>query len=160
MKTLARGVVIFTLTIEAVSALALWLAWAPRLGIDGAAWHAVFHAVSAFCNAGFSTFTTSLVAFQQSPAVLAVIMICIVLGGLGFLTLQELHLMAQRSERSRRSRLSLHSRIVLGSSAVLLVGGWLAFALIEWRTGLGGMPAGARMSVTARTAGFNTVDYT
>lgn len=165
VRTLARAVVIFTLTIEGIAALALWLAWVPRLGAERAIWHAIFHAVSAFCNAGFSTFTTNLMEFQESPAVLGVIMGCIVLGGLGFLTIQELHLMAGRSERSRRFRLSLHSRIVLSTTAVLLVGGWLAFAVIEWRTGLGGMPPGARvlnalfMSVTARTAGFNTVDY-
>lgn len=162
---LARSVVLFTFGIEAVGAAALYLLWIPEMGMDGALWPAVFHAVSAFCNAGFSTFTDSLIGFATAPYTLLVVMALIVLGGIGFLTIEELHLQ-QRARRERTPfRLSLHSRIVLATTAVLLVGGWILFTLFEWRVTLAGLPVWARplnglfMSVTARTAGFNTIDY-
>ncbi|MBW3571679.1 MAG: potassium transporter TrkH [Gemmatimonadetes bacterium] len=162
---LARDVVRFTLMIEAAGALLLYLLWIPRLGWREAAFPAVFHAVSAFCNAGFSTFSDSLMGFQRAPLTLLVIMALIVLGGLGFLTLEELSLERRSRREDRRFRVSLHSRIVLVTTVVLLVGGWAAFTLLEWGGTFAGLPAWARplnglfMSVTARTAGFNTVDY-
>ena len=165
VRTLAVGVVLFTFAIEILTACALWLAMVPVYGPRGAVWHAVFHAVSAFCNAGFSTLSSNLMTFQASPVPLAVIMTAVVLGGLGFLTLQELHLKSKMDAARRRFRLSLHSRIVLITTAALLVSGWIGFALIEWNLALADMPLFDRvvnslfMSVTARTAGFNTVDY-
>ena len=63
------------------------MVWAPRFGWDAAAWHAVFHAISAFCNAGFSTFTDSVAGFAEDPATLLTISALIVLGGIGFLVL-------------------------------------------------------------------------
>lgn len=164
-RRLARDLVLFTATIEAAGAALLYLLWIPRFGWTGALWPAVFHSVSAFCNAGFSTFSDSLIGFQQSPFTLLVIMALIVAGGIGFLTLEELALWRQAARERRLFRLSLHSRIVLAATAVLLVGGWALFTLFEWSVALGGLPPWARvtnalfMSVTARTAGFNTVDY-
>jgi len=89
----------------------------------------------------------------------------IVVGGLGFLTLEELMLWARRRRRTSRFRLSTHSRLVLGSTAVLIVAGWVAFTVFEWSNTLAGLSAADRLvnglfgSVTTRTAGFNTVDY-
>lgn len=164
-RRLARDVIRFTLILEAVGAVLLYALWVPRLGWTQAAWPAVFHAVSAFCNAGFSTFADSLEQFRLAPVTLTVVMSLIVLGGIGFLTLEELAL-SRRARLDRRNfRLSLHSRIVLVTSAVLLLTGWLGYLLLEWRLTLDGMPYWARsvnalfMSVTARTAGFNTIDY-
>lgn len=163
-RHLVRNVVRFTFAFEAVGALLLFLAFLPQFPWAEAAWHAVFQSVSAFCNAGFSTFADSLMGFQGSPVTLITIMTLIVLGGIGFLTLEELHLRWRRPE-SRRMRLSLHSRLVLTVTAVLLLGGWLVFATLEWTNTLDALPAWARalnalfMSVTPRTAGFNTVDY-
>lgn len=163
-KQLTRTVVRLTLLFEAVAAGILFVLWIPRFPTAEAAWHAVFQAVSAFCNAGFSTFSDSLTGFSSAPASLSVIMVLIVLGGLGFLTLEELRLQ-WRARNGARPRLTLHSRMVLGVTALLLVGGWAVYATLEWNNTLAGMPAWARllnglfMSVTARTAGFNTVDY-
>ena len=163
-RQLVRNVVLFTFLFEAVGAVMLFVAWLPRFGLGDAAWHALFQAVSAFCNAGFSTFTDSLMGFQGAPMTLTVIMILIVLGGLGFLTLEELHL-RWRERRGAPPRLSLHSRLALAVTVLLLTGGWVAFSVLEWSNTLGGMAAwekilnGLFMSVTARTAGFNTVDY-
>jgi trk system potassium uptake protein TrkH len=162
---LARDILLFTAVIELAGALLLYLVWIPRLGWVEAAWPAFFHAVSAFCNAGFSTFSDSLVGFQRSPLTLLVIMLLIVLGGIGFLTLEELD-QARRARRERRGyRLSLHSRLALATSAVLIVGGWILFALVEWRVTLAELPLVHRLSnalflsVTPRTAGFNSIDY-
>jgi trk system potassium uptake protein TrkH len=172
-RHLALAIFVFTACFEAAGALLLWLAWGPQLGFDEAVWHAVFHSVSAFCNAGFSTFgSSSLVAYRESALPLFTIMALIVVGGIGFLTMEELWL--QRKSRRRRMRrgsdeliprLSLHSKLVLVVTAVLLLTGWLFFTLYEWNITFAGMEPWARvmnglfMSVTARTAGFNTIDY-
>jgi trk system potassium uptake protein TrkH len=164
-RRLARNVVLFTLTIEAAGAAVLYLLWVPRLGWEGAAWPAVFHSVSAFCNAGFSTFSDNLMSFHDAPLTLLVIGVLIVAGGIGFLTMEELfHRRKARRER-RVLRLSLHTRLVLVTTAVLLVVPWPLFCWLEWRAGLAEMGAGHRitnglfMSVTARTAGYNAIDY-
>jgi trk system potassium uptake protein TrkH len=164
VKRLVRNVVRFALLFEAGGAGLLFLVWVWRFGFAEAAWHSVFHAVSAFCNAGFSTFSDSLVGFRSAPVTLSVVMLLIVLGGLGFLTLEELHI-RWKGRNGSPPPLSLHSRLVLAASGLLLVGGWVAFTILEWRNTMADMPAWARlvnglfMSVTARTAGFNTVDY-
>lgn len=161
--SLGRNIIRFTLLIEMGGAVLLYLFWVPRFGPEDALWHAVFQSISAFCNAGFSTFSDSLTRFQQSPHSLLVIMTLIVTGGLGFLTIEEVNLLRRRS--GRPFRLSLHSRLVLTTTAVLLAGGWITYLLFEWNVTLNDMPLpykltnGLFMSVTARTAGFNTVDY-
>jgi trk system potassium uptake protein TrkH len=162
-RRLARHVILFTLAIELAGAALLFLGWRERL--DGALWHAVFHAVSAFCNAGFSTFSDSLVRFADEPLPLVIVMVLIVSGGIGFLTFEEMHLARLSRLEGRRFRLSVHSRLVLLTGATLLGGGWLMFVLFEWSTALGPMSIADKlvnalfMSVTARTAGFNTIDY-
>jgi trk system potassium uptake protein len=163
-KQLARSIVRFTFLFEAVAALSLWLYWGPRMGWSEALWHAVFQSVSAFCNAGFSTFSDSLVDFRGDPLTLGVIMALIVVGGIGFLTVEELRLWVA-ARRRVPFRVSLHSRIVLTTTGVLLAGGWLLYGVFEWHGTLGDLPSWARVvnslfaSVTARTAGFNTLDH-
>ena len=164
-RRLAWAIVKYTLAFEGAGAVALYLLWGSRLGWGSAAWHAVFQAVSAFCNAGFSTFSDSLTGFQQSTVSLTVVAVLIVAGGLGFLVLEELWIWGRRKPERHRFRLSLHSRLVITTTAVLLVGGWIAYALLEWTGVLGGLGLTDRlgnalfMSATARTAGFNAVDY-
>lgn len=164
-KHLTRDVIIFTFLVEAVGAALLYLLWIPKFGLQHAAWPAIFHSISAFCNAGFSTFSDSLTGFQTAPGTLLVVMSLIVVGGIGFLTLEELHVRRKALRTGRVIRLSMHSKIVLAATAALIVGGWAAFTLFEWHVTLAEMPVWARpinslfMSVTARTAGFNTIDY-
>lgn len=164
-RSLVRHILVFTFLFEAVGAVVLFLALLPRFDTAAAAWHAVFQAVSAFCNAGFSTFSDSLMGFRAAPAVLSAVMTLIVLGGLGFLALEELKILAERRRSGRKMVLSLHTKLVLRVTAFLLIGGWVAFAALEWTNTLAEMPPGGKlmnalfMSVTARTAGFNTVDY-
>jgi trk system potassium uptake protein TrkH len=161
-RALLRAVFAFTLTIEAVGAVGLWLLWRGPLGGTAAVWPAVFHAVSAFCNAGFSTFSDSLVGWRTSPPLLLSISTLIVLGGLGFVVLHDLR--ARFVHRSVR-RLTTHSRLVLGTTAVLIVGATIVFLLFEGRHTLQPLSPVSRvvnalfMAITPRTAGFNTVDY-
>ena len=172
-RELALGIFVFTAAFEGIGAVLLWLSWGPELGFGAAIWHAVFHAVSAFCNAGFSTFGfASMVPYRESVLPMFTIMMLIVVGGVGFLTMEELWLQrrTRRHRKRRRSdelvpRLSLHSKLVLVLTVVLLLTGWIFFTLYEWNITFATMPPWARvmnglfMSVTARTAGFNTIDY-
>lgn len=164
-RHLVRDVVLFTFGLEALGGLLLYGLWVPRMGWADAAWPALFHSISAFCNAGFSVFSDSLVSFQREPLVQTVIMALIVIGGIGFLTLEELYLLRKALRENQRFHLSLHSRIVLVTTGVLLLIGWLLFTTFEWSATIRDLPVWAKVlnglfaSVTARTAGFNTVDY-
>lgn len=167
-KGLIRDVVRFTFAIEAIGALVLFILWSPHIGDQGVstvAWNALFHSVSAFCNAGFSTFSNSLIDYQRSPVSLLVIMGLIVVGGLGFLTLEELNLRRRAAKQEKIFRVSIHTRLVLATTLILLLGGWVLFAIFEWSFTLEELPIPHKllnalfMSVTSRTAGFNTVDY-
>lgn len=164
-RHLTRNILLFTMGAELLGAILLWFAWAPRLGSTGAIWHAIFQSISAFCNAGFSTFSDSLIWTRENPLAIGAISGLIIIGGIGFLTLEELWVVRNYARDVRLRRLSLHSRLVLATTLVLLLLGWLSYAAFEWRTALEGMPFWARsmnalfMSITARTAGFNTVDY-
>lgn len=164
-RQLVRDVFRFTLGIEAIGAAILFLLWLPRFSWQEAAWHALFHSVSAFCNAGFSIQSDNLVPFRTSPLTLLVVSALIVSGGIGFLTMEELNL-RRKAQRDRHIfRLSLHSRLVLVVTAILLFVPWPVFTWLEWNDSLGHLEPGHKvtnglfMSVTARTAGFNTIDY-
>ena len=160
-RALVRSVVRVTLAVEALGAALLWLAWRDTLGDAGAIWPAVFHAVSAFCNAGFSTFRDNLAGSANDLPVLAVIAGLIVAGGLGFLVFEDL----QARARGRRRRLTLHSRLAIAATIVLIAGATPLFLLFEWNDTLAPHGVAARvanavfMAVTPRTAGFNVVDY-
>lgn len=151
----------FVVLAEAITAIALtWRFW--QLGFSGpeAAGHGLFHAISAFNNAGFSTFSDSLAGRANDPVILLVTAAAFVVGGLGFPVVFEL------GSRTPRSSWSLHTRITVATTIVLLVGGFVLTALIEWDNPdtLGQYPAGKRLldaffhSATTRTAGFNSID--
>ncbi len=162
---LARDVVVFTLVVELLGSLVLFAAFRPHFSTVDALWHALFHAVSAFCNAGFSTFTDSLMPWAASAPVLLPIMLLIVVGGLGFLTLEEVAIHLRRRDVAQRIRLSLHTRVVFVSTALALAAGWVLYTAFEWKGVLQELSPAARvlnglfMSVTARTAGFNSIAY-
>lgn len=163
-RQLILDIVRFTFAIEALGALALYFIWIPRYGLLGAMWPAIFHSVSAFCNAGFSTNTESLMNLQSSPMTIIIISFLIIAGGLGFITMEEIKLQFTRRKKFVR-RMSVHSRLVLVTSGVLIFGGWILFAIFEWRGVLNEMTVIDKlsnsffMSVTPRTAGFNSIDY-
>jgi trk system potassium uptake protein TrkH len=157
-------IIFFTLVCEVVGAFALLLTWGPRIGWQEAVWPAIFHSVSAFCNAGFSTYSTSLVRFADSPATLAIISILIIVGGIGFVVHEELFRCFIKRDPSIR-RISIHTKLVLVSSAVLISIPVIGFAIFEWNQSLAGLSPTNKvsnavfMSVTSRTAGFNSIEY-
>jgi trk system potassium uptake protein TrkH len=163
VRHLLRSVIRFTFFLEGIGSILLYLAFVPEMGWTGEEWPAVFTAVSAFCNAGFSAFSTSLAGQAFSWIALATAMSLIVLGGLGFITLEELH--GRFAHGGRSIRLSLHTRLVLTASVILVVTGWLGFSFFEWNNTLDLMGDDVKLlnalfgAVTPRTAGFNTVDY-
>lgn len=165
-RTLVRDVVVFTLAIEALGVLLLTIFfWWRDHGFVDALWHAFFHSISAFCNAGFSTFSDSLVSYQDAGGILLVVAFLIVLGGIGFLSMEEMYLGVQAKRRNQPFRMSLTSRVILLTTGILLVGGWVPFVVLEWDNTLDGLSVwdkvvnGLFMSVTPRTAGFNSIDY-
>ena len=161
---LTRWYLTAALVIEGGGAMLLAIRFVPLLGWGKGVYFSIFHAVSAFCNAGFDLFGhfSSLTAFQNEPLVLLTISALIVLGGTGFAVLGEVI-----RQRFQWRKLSLHSRLVLGMTGVLLVLGTAFFCLTEWRnpatlggiSGAGNKLVNALMqSATMRTAGFNSVD--
>ena len=152
-----------TVAVEAVVALILWarMALAYDMGIGAALWHGVFHSVSAFNNAGFSTFADSVMGFQNDSMILGPIMVSVVLAALGFPVMQDV-----RDKRLDWRRWSLHSKVTLTGTAALLAIGFAAILAMEWSNPatLGSMGLGAKLlnaafhSVMPRTAGFNSLD--
>ncbi len=149
-----------TFAVELIGAAALAPVFIGKFGASGI-WKAVFHSVSAFCNAGFDLMGTrggeyaSLTSFASDGYVNAVIMILIVIGGIGFLTWRDV-----ADHKFRIKKYSMQSKVVLVTSALLIILPALYFFFGEYSS----LPAGERaasslfQSVTARTAGFNTTD--
>jgi len=157
----ALTVLKLTLFFELTGALILALRWSGELGVMKALWYGLFHSVSAFNNAGFALWSDNLTRWRGDFTVNMVITVLIIAGGLGFFVMAELF------QRRRRARLSVHTRLVLVATSVLLVVGTVGIYALEAgnpRT-LGGLPwqeqwlAAWFQSVTPRTAGFNTIDY-
>lgn len=152
-----------TLVCEAVIALALTVRFYTAYEFPplAATWHGVFHAISAFNNAGFSTFSASLMDFRTDGLILGPIMLAIIAGSLGFPVYED-----WREHRLDTRRWTLHSRITLAGTGILLVVGFMAHLVFEWSNPetLGPMPLGIKMlnaafhSVMPRTAGFNSLD--
>ena len=161
-----RAIIITALVVILLGALVLY-----NYGFDDIPnrgerlWAAVFHSISAYNNAGFGLWSDSLERYHANPVVNGVVMVLIITGGLGWRVTSDLATQALRRGRSRR-RLSLHSRLVLRTSFLLIGFGALGLAMTEWLN-KGGvfieMTWSERWmtalfeSVTARTAGFTTI---
>ena len=159
---LVRVVVVVALIAEGLATLILMTVFVPEFGWTHGFWQALFHAISAFNNAGFSLFSDSLSGYVADPVINITITLLFILSGLGFVVLADL-------KRHRRwSGLSLHSKLMLSGTAGLIGFAFVMFAALEWNNPatLGGLDGtGARVlaswfqAVTPRTAGFNTLDY-
>ncbi|MCA9513781.1 MAG: hypothetical protein KC635_02455 [Myxococcales bacterium] len=152
---------LFTFTVEAVGALLLFIAFTLQgIPLGEAVWHAVFTAISAFCNAGFALHSDSLVSMNGDPIVLHTVAILIILGGLSPAVV-----LAIPSSLRRRRPIPPQARLALVTTGVLLLVGFGTYLAVEWSTTLKGLPIGDRIqnawfqSVTLRTAGFNSVDF-
>jgi trk system potassium uptake protein len=161
-STLLRSIILTVFGIEAIGFVLLWILLAPTE--PNAAYFAFFHTISAFNNAGFSLYPDSLVRFQTNFAVTGVIGGLIIIGGLGFTVI--LNLFQSWRERDRY-HITLTTRMIIMTSGGLWVLGTVLYALFEWSNPktIGGLEwwqkllASIFLSVTPRTAGFNTIDY-
>ena len=162
---LVKAIFLYTFVIEATGAFLLFLAWPEDCPYYRRLWIAVFHSISAFCNAGFSLFQDSLMRFQSNLSINLIVTGLIILGGLGFIVITEMgHWIRVKLSRKGRTRMSLLTKIVLTTTAWLITGGAVLFFLLESNGSWGASSLGGKIlasyfqSVTARTAGFNTVD--
>lgn len=160
---LVQQVLLITVVIELAGAIILALRWSADYPWPKAVWLGIFHAVSAFCNAGFDLFSTSLVRFVDDLVVIPTVSALIFLGGIGFPVILELwHWLRRRC----CERLSLHTRLVLQVSALLIFAGTLLIyvferdnpATLQPLSPLGQWLAAFFQSVSPRTAGYNSID--
>lgn len=152
-----------TIIVEAVIATILAIRMMTRydMVLTAAGWHGLFHAVSAFNNAGFSTFSDSLMGYQSDPVILVPVMLAVILTALGFPVMQDL-----REHRFVWRRWSLHSKVTVAGTVALLALGFAAILAMEWSNAatLGPMGVASKVlnaafhSVMPRTAGFNSLD--
>ena len=162
-KSVLRAIFLTALTIEATGALVLYLATAPRAGWETAAYPAVFHAVSAFCNAGFGLYADSFVGYRENWVVNGALAVLIIMGGIGFVVIADVKSRFLSRNRKVR-RLSLHSKLAISASLMLILIGTVAILFMEWDNTLAPLSVPGRIlaalfqSVSARTAGFNTID--
>ncbi|MDD5716207.1 MAG: TrkH family potassium uptake protein [Sulfuricurvum sp.] len=154
--------IVFTsiFVIEVIGMIILTLRFWIDMPIEKAAWFGIFHAVSAFNNAGFSLFSDNMMGYQNDWIINITIPILIILGGLGYLVLLELY----NYRRGQLIRISTHTRIVLIMSTVLILLGMVLLLSLEWNNAFKSMQWEEKLlaawfaSVNYRTAGFNTID--
>lgn len=161
MVRLARRAAVMSFGIEAAGAALLCIELVPRYGVGKGLWYAVFHAISAFCNAGFDLFGTgdSIAAFRSSPLFMLTLAMLILLGGTGFAVITDCW------KKKSWKKLMLQSKIVLLFSGVLLLLGTVLFLIAEYDNPetLGNMGFLEKLlnaffqSVTLRTAGFASI---
>ena len=162
---LQKMVLTGSFAVEGIGAAVLFVRFLPEFGFAKALKWSIFHSISAFCNAGFDIFGcitpgASLAEFQSDPVVLLTLGALVIVGGLGFLVWQELW------EKRSFKNLSVYARLVLLTTAGLLLAGWALTCLLEWNNPgtLGAMDLGDKLlnglfqSITLRTAGFTAID--
>jgi len=160
--SLIKAVMITTFSFEALGAILLFVKFNSQFPLGKAVYYSIFHSVSAFCNAGFSLFSNSLENYQNDLYMISVISLLIILGGLGFIVIMELYYRMRKIEK----RLSLHSKLCLSVTGILLIGGTVLFMISEYNNAFGGqnfvnsLSNAFYQSVTCRTAGFNTIAQT
>jgi potassium uptake TrkH family protein len=159
-----KQIITITFSVEAIGALLLFAFWDDsKWDLNAHIFNSIFHSVSAFCNAGFSLTPDSLVSLNTNYPVLFTIAALITIGGLGFVVIAELSGIKLPSRKKARviRRWSVQTKIVLLISSILVFGGTILFYMVEPGTGypMHDLIQAFFSSVTARTAGFNSVDF-
>ena len=161
-KQIIREIIFFTLFIQFLGALFLSLLLKFH-GEENYIFYGIFISVSAFCNAGFSPYSESLSSFTNSPVFLLTVSLIIILGGLGFSVMSNIFFTLKKQNGKKRTILSLHSKIVLFTTFILIAGGTVFFFIFEYNGAYKDLSFSSALlnaffqSVTLRTAGFETV---
>lgn len=161
-KKILAAVLPFTVVLEGLGATALFTQF-ESLPLDERILYSVFHAISAFCNAGFSPFTDSLVRFQFNPVVCPVIILLVLSGSLGFLSMSEIKNLFDFKTRTIQ-KISLHTKIALLATLVIILVEMSSVLAIEWNGAFSDQNiaekflSAAFIAIASRTAGFNTID--
>ncbi len=167
LGSLLGATMAFTFAIEAAGAVVLTARYIHAHGytFSDAVYAGCYHSISAFCNAGFALHSDSLIGLREDSIFVLTMAVLIVAGGLGFLVLYNVAgLRPWRRDHIRRGSLTLHSRLALGVTGLLIAVGFVIFLALEWRETLGQLPIHTRLvcalfqAITPRTAGFNIVD--
>jgi len=152
-------ILLLTFVIEGIGIIPLYFGFLKSgMGHGRSLYSAVFHSISAFCNAGFSLFPDNLESFSRTILVPGTVMCLVVIGGLGFVVLTELREMFLRARR-----ITLQTKLVLVTTVFLVILGSVVLVLTEWGNAFGDLQAGWKVwngvfsSITPRTAGFDTV---
>lgn len=165
LRKFVYSIFLTTFLVEGLGALFLSFRFVPQLGWGRGLFSAIFLAISAFCNAGFDNFgSTSLIAFQTDPLVNLVIAGLIITGGLGFMVWFDL---ATHIGKKKKGRLHFHTKLVLLLTVGLLAFGTVSSLVLEWNNSgtIGNLPVADKVlvsffqTVSMRTAGFGTIDY-
>jgi len=160
---LVKSIVLFTFSAEVTGAILLTVHWSRELPFMQAVYTATFHSISAFCNAGFSLFSDSMVRYSDNLFLNITVCMLIVVGGIGFPVLYDLQSNFFK-RKNKRVRLSIQTKAVLLTTLVLVVAGAVMFGFLEGQASLKNASLSDRImaslfqSITCRTAGFNTVD--
>ena len=155
-----KSVLLTTFVIESIGTLLLFIRFSQDFSLGQAFYHALYNAVSAFNNCGYSLFSDNLMKYQGDIIVNLTIMGLIVFGGIGFVVHHEI---VSKLENQRK-KLSIHTKIVIITTAILIFAGALLFYFFEHDNAIKGLPLQTKIlvsffqSITPRTAGFNTVD--
>lgn len=166
MYHLIVSIITTTLVLEFIGGVFLYLKFLAGMDSFQAAWHAVFHAVTAFCGAGFGLYPDNMMRYVGDVYVNVVIMALIILGGLGFMVIDDIRVNMRNYNPLTLNwlRLTVHTRIVLIATAVLTVAGTLAIFYLEFDNTMLHLDTGDKLlsaafqSVTCRSAGFNTLN--
>ncbi len=164
LADMLKTIFLSTILIELVGAVILAICFCTRFPVIKSLYFGVFHAISAFCNAGFALFPNNLIDYQGHWIVNFVVMGLIVSGGLGFVVLSEIKRRLAIQKTTTRTAFSFHSKLVMVMTAILILGGAVVLFLFEANNLLAYQSINVKIltplfqSVTSRTAGFNTVD--
>lgn len=172
-RSILRKIFLYSIFIELAGAILLFSTWPNELifkGIGEKIYFSVFHSVSAFNNAGFGLFTDNFynITIRHAYNLQLVVAALIFLGGIGFIVLEDVFGIRNIRERRRIKwkRLQTHSRIAINTSLILIISGAVVFFVVEYKNTISGyglygsIVSSIFQSVTCRTAGFNTVDFT
>jgi len=162
IKDLIKKIFLITFSFEIIGALLMYIDFKSK-NIQNPVFNSVFHSISAFCNAGFSTFSKSFIDFKSDVFLNLILMFLIIFGGIGFIVLTDISQLLKRKKKGF-SKLKLHSKLVIITSIILILSGFVLILFQELFNSSNTLSLGDKIltalfqSVTARTAGFNTID--